>query len=111
MFPFTPIELKLLITAVVFIFGCMCFLIGIFILISRGYSREIRSLASHTATIGQKGIANEVTGLVSSASELVIAINQLVRTSSGIGAFLMLIGMAMVGASFWSVQQIEMILG
>jgi len=109
MFPFTILETRLLVTATIFLLGAICFLLGVYILLRRGYASEIQALASSTAELGQKGMAQEVAGLVSSASELVYAVNQLVRTSTGIGAFLMLIGLGLMGASFWALQQIASI--
>jgi hypothetical protein len=74
--------------------------------VSRSYSREVRTLAAHTARLGQKGIAQDVTGLVKSATELVASINSLVKTASGIGLFLITLGVAMMGAAYWIIQQI-----
>lgn len=107
MIPFSPVEIQLIIGAAVFVLGCMCVLLGTFVLITRSYSREIKSLASHTARLGQKGMADEITGLVNSASELVAALNQLVKTASGAGLFLVTLGMIMIGSSYWVVTQIE----
>ena len=106
MLPFTIFEAQFVITAVIFLLGSICFLVGIYILLRRRYTREIQSLATKTTLLGQKGISSEVSGLVTSASELVYAINQLVKTSSGIGAFLMMVGLALVGISFWALQQL-----
>jgi hypothetical protein len=64
-------------------------------------------MAVHTAQIGKKGLAQEATGLVKSASELVGAINQLVRTSSGAGAFLIFMGIVMIAGSYWIITHIE----
>jgi hypothetical protein len=87
--------------------GSVCVLLGIFVLISRGYSREVKSLAAQTARLGQKGIAQDVTGLVNSASQLVAAINGLIRTASGVGVFLIAFGMVMIVAAYWVVLQIN----
>jgi hypothetical protein len=85
----------------------MSTLIGVFILVARGYSKEIKSIAAYTARLGHKGIADEASGLVSSASGLIDAINQLVRTASGVGAFLIFLGMLMLTATYWIISQIE----
>jgi hypothetical protein len=100
-------DAQILIAAAVFLMGSICILLGIFVLISRGYSREVRALATHTARLGQKGLAQEVTGLVNSASELVAAINGLVRTASGVGVFLISFGMVMIVAAYWVLLQID----
>ncbi len=107
MFPLTLQEMQLLIAAAVFLLGCLCILIGVFILLSRGYAREIRSMAVNTARIGQKGLAEEATGLVKSASDLVVSINQLVKTASGAGAFLIFTGMVMIAGAYWILSQMD----
>ena len=91
MLPFTIFEAQFVITAVIFLLGSICFLVGIYILLRRGYTREIQSLATKTALLGQKGISSEVSGLVTSASELVYAINQLVKLLKTGGVYFILI--------------------
>ncbi len=107
MVPLTLRDMQIFIAAALFIMGCLCILLGAFVLITRGYSREIRTLAVNTARLGQKGMAQEVAGLVTSASELVSSINQLVRTASGVGVFLVSLGLVMIGASYWMILQIQ----
>jgi hypothetical protein len=107
MIPLSMNDLQILIAAAVFVLGCMCIILGSLVLVSRGYSREVRSIAVNTAKLGQKGVASEVTGLVNSASELVASINQLVRTANGIGMFLITLGLAMLAAGYWIIQQIQ----
>lgn len=107
MIPLTFVDVQMLVAAAVFLLGCICFLLGAFVLVSRGYSREIRALASHTARLGQKGFADEISVLVNSASALVVSLNQLVKTASGVGIFLITLGMVLIGASYWVVTQIN----
>jgi hypothetical protein len=107
MFPLSLHNVQIVLAATGFVLGFICVLIGIIILITRGYSREVRALATHAAKLGQKGIGYEVSGLVTSASDLVNAINGLVRTASGVGIFLVFLGMAMLAASYWIATQIE----
>jgi len=109
MIPLSTIDMQMIIGATIFILGCMCVLLGIFMLVSRGYSKEIRALATHSARLGHKGMAEEITGLVNSASELVGALNSLVKTASGAGLFLILLGIGMISASYWVVEQIQLI--
>jgi hypothetical protein len=107
MIPLSMSDMQIIIGAALFVLGCVCILLGTFVLISRGFSKEMKALAVHTARIGQKGIAEELSGLVNSASELVAALNQLVKTASGAGIFLISMGMAMIGAAYWVLMQIE----
>ena len=107
MIPVTFTDIQIIIAAAIFLLGFMCVLFGAIVLITRGYSREVRTLAAHTARLGQKGMAQEVTGLVTSASELVASLNQLVKTANGVGVFLIILGMAMMGSGYWIILQIE----
>ena len=106
MIPLSTIDMQMIIAATVFVLGGMCVLLGIFVLVSRGYSKEIRALATHSARLGRKGMADEITGLVNSASELIAALNSLVKTASGAGLFLIILGIGMIAASYWVVDQI-----
>ncbi len=107
MIPLTFSDVQILIAASIFILGFLLVLIGALVLVSRGYSREVRALAAHTARLGQKGLAQEVTGLVNSATELVASLNSLVRTASGIGILLISVGLGLMYAGFWIIQQIN----
>ena len=109
MIPLSTIDMQMMIAATAFVLGCMCVLLGIFVLVSRGYSKEIRALATHSAHLGRKGMAEEVTGLVNSASELVGALNSLVKTASGAALFLIILGITMMAASYWVVDQIQVV--
>jgi hypothetical protein len=107
MIPFSMAETQILIAATLFVLGLISMVLGIFVLIARGYSGEVRALAAHTAQIGQKGIGQEITGVVQSASELVAAINQLVKTATGVGVFLTCVGLIMIVAAYFVVMQIN----
>jgi len=109
MIPLSTFDMQMIIATTAFILGCMCVLLGIFVLVSRGFSKEIRALATNSARLGRKGMAEEVTGLVNSASELVGALNSLVKTASGAGLFLILMGVGMIAASYWVVDQVQVL--
>jgi hypothetical protein len=107
MIPLNFSDFQIVIAVAVFILGCMCILLGAFVLIGRGQSSEVKMLAAHTARLAQKGMAEEVTGLVNSASALVASLNDLVRTSNGTGVFLLTLGLMMIGASYWILTQVD----
>jgi hypothetical protein len=111
MIPLSYTDLQIIIAAGVFLLGCLSVVIGVLILLSRSYSKELQTIAAHTARLGQKGMSHEISGLVQSAAELTSSINQLVRTANGIGVFLISLGMIMIAASYWLIQQIEWNLG
>lgn len=105
--PFTFAQTQIVIAGTLFTIGLICILLGIIVLMTRGYSGEVQALAAHTATIGQKGLGDEITGVVQSASELVAAINQLVKTANGVGVFLTCTGLLMIVGSYFVLTQLD----
>ena len=73
---------------------------GLIVLLTRASGNAIKSIASQTARLAQKGLAEEIAGLVGNASALMDSINQLVKTSAGIGIFLVLFGFVMLISAF-----------
>ena len=100
-------DIKLLIVMGLFILGAITLLVGIILLITRSAGKEVRSLATQTAKLAKKGIAEDVAGLVGNASNLLSATNELVRTSAGIGVFLAVLGFLLMAAATWLVLQIS----
>jgi formate hydrogenlyase subunit 3/multisubunit Na+/H+ antiporter MnhD subunit len=105
----TPFNLAVFIIGMLFILGMITFAAGVLIIVFRTSSTDVKSLAAQTARLAQKGLAEEVSGLVGNASDLVDAMNQLVRTTRGVGIFLMVIGMAMMGLACWLAIQVYQI--
>jgi hypothetical protein len=100
-FQLNPLNLILLITLTLFILGLATFIIGVILLALRTGSGELKNLAAQTAKLAQKGIAEDVSGLVGNASNLIEAMTQLIRTSAGIAVFITVIGvLIMAAASF-----------
>ena len=105
----TPLMLVMFFVGLLFFLGFLSFIAGILILVFRTSSTEVKALATQTARLAQKGIAEEVAGLVGNASTLVDAMDQLVRTTRGIGIFLTVLGLLMMGAACWLAIQIVQI--
>ncbi len=97
----TPYTLLLIMTLILFLLGLATFITGVLILALRAPGREIQTLATQTTRLAQKGLAQEVSGLVGNASSLLSVINQLVLTTSGVGAFITLLGLLIMGAACW----------
>lgn len=94
-------QILLLIDAVLFVLGVLTFIIGIIILASKAMSRELRTISAQTAELAKKGIAEDISGLVGNASALMNALAQLVKTATGIGVFLVLLGIILISASLY----------
>jgi hypothetical protein len=86
------------------VLGASAIVSGILILVTRASGSAVHTIANQAARLGQKGIMDDVSGLVGNASALVEALNQLVKTSAGIGMFLVLLGFLMLIASFSMVK-------
>lgn len=104
--PFTLIWIMIL---TVFILGLVTFSTGLLILALYANGRDVRNLATQTAHMAQKGIAEDLATLVGHASELINTLNQLVRTTTGIGVFLVVLGILQIGlAVFLAIKFYQM---
>lgn len=99
-------EIKMYMVIGLFLLGVITLIIGIFLLITRSAGKEVRTLATQTAQLAKKGLAEDVAGLVGNASALLSATNELVRTSAGIGVFLAILGFALMSVASWLVLRI-----
>ena len=84
-----------------FILGGLTFLSGVMILLLSVWGYDQRNLLTQTNRIAQKGLADEISGLVGNASMLVSAINDMVRSRNGIGNVLILTGSALMIIAYW----------
>ncbi len=92
---------------ILFLMGLITLGTGIFILTRQAIGNSVRVIAEQTAKLAQKGIAEDVAGLVGNASALMNALNQMVRSSSGIGMILVGISFALMAASYGLVLQLK----
>jgi len=106
MFSLNTPDVQLSIGIGLFVIGVVTFWIGVIILVSRTTGRDVKTIASQTTRLAQKGLAEEIAGLVGNASTLLNALNDMVRTAAGIGIFLTIIGLSLMGTSIWLVLQI-----
>lgn len=97
----TAHDLIFVLTASLMVLGVLSIASGIILLVVRGQSKAVHTIANQTARLAQKGIADDVAGLVGNASSLIEALNQLSRTNAGIGIFLVIFGFLMVIAAFF----------
>jgi hypothetical protein len=101
----TLFEIQMAMAAGLFLIGTIAILVGVIVLVTRASGREVRTLAAQTAHLAQKGLAEEVAGLVGNASTLLSATNELVRTTAGVGVFLSLLGFALMAAGAYLALQ------
>jgi hypothetical protein len=104
----TPFNLLILIVLTLFTFGSLSILAGMIILVNRAYSSELKALAMQTSRLVQKGIAEEIAGLIGQASTLLNAINDLIRSTAGLGFTLILVGFVLIStAAFIAYQMLR----
>lgn len=99
-------QLMLLMAITFFILGLLGVIIGIIILVTRTASQEVRTIATQTTRLAQKGLSDDIVGLVGNTSALLEALNALVRTTAGIGVFITIVGLLMMVASGWIAYQL-----
>jgi tellurite resistance protein TehA-like permease len=100
MFGMRASDFRLTMAACLLGLGAIFLVIGIVILLTRVLGKDISTIAAQTAKLAQKGIAEDVAGLVGNASGLVDALNQLVRTAAGIGIFFIIIGLLLIAIAY-----------
>lgn len=101
-----PGEILKVIVVALFAMGAISLALGIFILFKKVMGDEIKQIAAQTAKLAQKGLAEEVAGLVGNAGSLLDALNQLVKTATGVGVFMTLIGFILMLVSYYLALQI-----
>ena len=104
MFPYTANEFVFILASAMAILGGISMGVGIAILAIRGSGRSVQTIADQTTKLAQKGLAEEISGLVGNASSLMEALNQLVRTTAGIGIFLVVFGFVMLVSAYLMVK-------
>ena len=102
-------DVQLTMSAGLFILGMATFTVGVFVLVARSMSKEMRTLSNQTAKIAQKGLAEDISGLVGNSAALLSTMTQLVKTAAGVGIFLTSMGLALIGGAYWLVLQINWI--
>ncbi len=100
-------QFLIIMAASMLVMGLISVAAGIIVLVFRVSGNDVKTLANQTVRLAQKGIADEVSGLVGNASSLLDALNQLVRTTTGVGVFLILVGFVLFAGAFYLAQQLH----
>ena len=64
---------------------------GLVVLLPRTMGRDLRAITKQTSQLAQKGLIDDLSGLVGNASALLTATSQMVRTTAGIGILLIIL--------------------
>lgn len=94
-------HIRLYMLAGMFILGALTFLSGVITLLVGVWGYDQRNLLAQTNKIAQKGLTEEIAGLVGNATVLVTAIHDLVKTRNGIGFLMILAGAGLMIVAYW----------
>jgi len=108
MIEMTVNDFMLTMAGVLMFLGVITFGIGVYIIVVKVVGDDVRTLASQTAKLAQKGITDDVSGLVGNASTLIDSLNGLTKTSAGLGMFLIFVGLALIGAAYVLITKINL---
>ena len=97
-------QIQAVMAMIIFGVGLVTFIIGGIILLQSVFGKEGAAILAQTNRLAQKGLAEEVAGLVGNASNLLTAMNDMVRSRNGIGIVMMLIGGGLMVIGFYLTQ-------
>lgn len=80
--------------------------IGVFTLIKKVLGKELNTIADQTVKIAQKGLTDEISGLVGNARSLIEVLNDMVKTTTGIGVFLVILGALLMTGAYLLVRNL-----
>lgn len=106
MFSYTPNQFLITLACVLTVIGIISFAAGVIIIFLRAMGADVRTIAAQTTKLAEKGIAEDVSGLVGNASALIDSLTQLVKTTSGLGAFLIINGIVFFAAAYIIVSRL-----
>lgn len=97
-------NIQIAMAASLFVLGLTCCVAGFWTMLSRQYQQTLHSLSAHSARVTAKALTDTgLVPLVEALSNLVKAVDQLVRTSMGVGAFLCLAGATLCAVAYWMI--------
>jgi hypothetical protein len=97
----SPFDLIFFMVMALFTLGAVSFVTGLMILAVRASGKDVKALVAQTSQLAQKGLAEDVAGLIGNASGLLDAMNQLVKTTAGVGVFLTILGVVLMSLASW----------
>jgi uncharacterized protein YoxC len=106
MFTLSSTDFIMTMALVLLVIGVVVLGIGVFTLIKKVLGKELNTIADQTTKIAQKGITDEISGLVGNARALVEVLNEMVKTATGIGIFLVILGALLMAGAYLLVRTI-----
>jgi PleD family two-component response regulator len=81
--------------------------IGAYVLVKKLLGRDLQNISEQTTKLAQKGLTDDITGLVGNARSLIEALNDLVKTTAGVGILLLMLGIVLLSGAYVLVLQIR----
>jgi len=94
-------EFQITMATVLFLLGMIILTISVFILTRQAIGRNIQTIAEQTTKLADKGITENIAGLVGNASSLINALHELSKTNTGVGVFLVFLGIALLTTAYF----------
>lgn len=95
-------DLQIGISVSLFGLGMISCIAGLWTILSHRYRQMLQQVSAQSTVASSKALTNvALTPLVESLTGLVNAINELIRTSVGVGIFLWLFGIGLCVAAYW----------
>jgi hypothetical protein len=93
--------LQVLMAVILFLLGLSSCVAGLWTILSKQYQQALKRISAQSAKVSSKALTDAgLAPLIQSMSSLVEAINQLIRTSVGVGVFLCLAGVVLCIVAF-----------
>lgn len=97
----SPFDFQLTMATILFILGMIVLLISIFILTRQAVGHDVQTIAKQTSQLAEKGITENIAGLVGNASNLINALNDLSKTNTGIGVFMVFLAIVLLTTAYF----------
>ncbi len=86
--------------------GMIMLVVGVFIMVKKLMGKELQNISEQTTKLAQKGLTDDISGLVGNAGSLIESLNNLTKTTAGIGILIVLIALALLGGAYGLVLHI-----
>lgn len=94
-------EFQIIMATILFILGLLVMVISIFILTRQAIGHDIQTIAKQTTRLAEKGITENIAGLVGNASALINALHDLSKSNTGIGVFLVFLAITLLTTAYF----------
>jgi len=95
-----PEDVRLFMGLIFFPAGLLAIVTGLVMLVAHPYRDEAKILAAQSARLGQKGVGDNIAVAAQSATALIDAVNNLIRTSSGNALIVIAVGVLFEVAAY-----------